>query len=393
MTKRQSQDEFVQELLNSLNETQPATSQSIVSCLVPSEKRHLVKGFDAEAAGYSQLQNNGLINPAFPVTGSATDQSQLVAKYYNVPYTIENPQLRPNHNVALLSSRIENIVMKTNKQVYPIIGIAESVTNPTSYVTGSRGVTDAKQARLTDRSYELDATQAFKAKINLPKELIRETKYVNPQFVSTVLGEFATAQRLDLEGLMFNGDSAYTSLAFKTRGANYRFQRNALNGGLEYMKSKNGLFKKATLVYDIIADTPATVAEILTPTHIVEATNLIDERLIDAYGGLTLFINPRDFANMKDKFALDTVRKTIDVQEILMAAQITEIRPASFVETGTALITAQENIVLGMYGDLEFSHDIDNANNMVSLYADMNYDFTVKDPAAMVKITSIKPAY
>jgi hypothetical protein len=159
------------------------------------------------------------------------------------------------------------------------------------------------------------------------------------------------------------------------------------------MKSKNGLFKRATLVYDIIADTPASVAEILTPTHIVEATNLIDQRLISAYGGLTLFINPRDYANMADKFALDTVRKTIDVQDILKAAQINEIVLAQYVEPGQALITAQENIVLGMYGDLEFSHDIDNGNNQVILYADMNYDFTVKDPAALVKITSIKPAF
>jgi hypothetical protein len=393
MTARQSQTEFISELLNSLNAETPATSQSIVSCLVPAAKRASVRGFDAEAAGYTQLQNNGLLNPAFPVTGTATDQSQLVPRYFRPDYVIETPQILPHNEIALLNSRIENVVMKTNKQIYPNMGIMDSITVPTSYVQSARQVSDANQARITSRTYELDATQAFKAKLVLNKEVIRETKYVNPQFVSQTLNDFARAQREDLEGLMFNGDTAYTALAFKSRGANARFQRNALAGGLEYMKSKNGLFKRATLVYDIIADTPATVAEILTPTHIVEATNLIDMRLISAYGGLTLFINPRDYANMADKFALDTVRKTIDVQDILKAAQITQVIQAQYVEPGQALITAQENIVLGMYGDLEFSHDIDNSRNQVVLYADMNYDFTVKDPNAMVKITSIKPAF
>ncbi len=393
MTVYKSLEDKVLEVVNTLNNDRTVASQSIVASLVPAGKRHLVKGFDAEAAGYTQLQNNGLINPAFPATGTATDQSQLVSRYYQVPYLIETPQLRPTNTIGLLNSRIENVVMKTNKQIYPIIGIPNSVTVPVSYVQNARQVTDAQQARMSDRSYQLDATQPFKARMQLDYEVLRDTAYVNPQFISQSLNMFAQAQREDLEGLMFNGNTAYTSLNFKTAGANYRFQRDPANGGLEYMKTKDGLFKRATLVYDIIADTPATVAEILTPTHIVEATNLIEQRLINAYGGLTLFINPRDYANMMDKYALDTARKTIDVQEILRAAQITEIVEAQYIEPGQALLTAQENIVLGMYGDVRFTHDIDNSRDQINVYANMNYDFTVKDPAALVKITSIKPAF
>lgn len=244
-----------------------------------------------------------------------------------------------------------------------------TISSPLTGEEGTRALARADRTKITTSKVELDTYEVI-AEVNLPYEVLEDNieggAIDNTRFQQTVLEELAKRIRIDIEDVMFNGDTL---------------------SGDAFLAERDGVIKQVT---SNIVNNGGAALDAVTFNEMIQTLPDKFKRVIQRY---KFFVAH----NKRLQYMMNVAQRQTGLGDsVLVSGNGANFAPfgvpligAAAMPSGTGLFIDPANILFGVQRNMRMEFDRDTRERVLIIVFTMRFDFKLEQEDMVVKAINI----